>query len=279
MSTVISPQEGSTFYYALLKTNSQDRADVCSLLRFCDVLASVLHDVSEPTVAEQKIHWWHQEIERLQNGEARHPAATIVYPVMRRYSLKPESLMSILQANNNEKFINATNDEEYRQRLLTDYGARLALCASVLLQNTDERPLEWQAVPAWAHAFGTFDRLRQLIYLHHRAYPVLPDSDYQNAGIEPAGLTSPDASTAVSTLLAKHIDYALTQFDTGLKQPPQDDRVLPIYLCGTLRQAQLNEWRKKPLDLLQQYTGLTPLRKFWISLRARPRLRSVRQSA
>lgn len=277
MTSAVTPRDGSTFYYALLKTAPQQRADVCALLRFCDVLASVLHDVSEPAVAEQKIHWWHQEIERLQQGEARHPAATIVHPVIQRYSLATEKFLSILQANNNEKFINASDDDAFQLRLLTDYGMRLELCSTVLLHNTDSTVSDWQAAPEWASGFGTFDRLRQLVHLHHRAYPVLPDSDYQNAGTEPANLVNPDAADTVLALLTARLEQTTAQFHTALTQPMTDDRLTPVYLCGKLRLAQLQLWQKEPLALLEHYTSLTPIRKYWISLRARGQLRSVRQ--
>ena len=72
------PSDGSTLYYALLKVDSTKRDQMIDLLALCKTLAGTLHDVSEVTVAEKKLHWWHEEIERLhgQSGanSARHPA-------------------------------------------------------------------------------------------------------------------------------------------------------------------------------------------------------------
>ncbi|MBX2825414.1 MAG: squalene/phytoene synthase family protein [Gammaproteobacteria bacterium] len=279
MSSAITPREGSTFYYGLLKTASQQRSDVCALLQFCEVLASVLHEVTEPAVAEQKIHWWHQEIERLQTGDSRHPAATIVYPAVGRYALNPEHFLSILQANNNEKYLNAADEDSFQQRLQIDYGARLALCTAVLTETNSDTPTTWTPVPEWAGAFGTFERLRQLAYLHHRAYPVLPDSDYRGASLEPANLlnTDTDSVQVVDGLLKARIERAMAQFTTALQQPLPDERIIPVYLCARMRLAQLNQWQSKPSALLRQYTSLTPIRKLWICWRMRRHLQSVRQ--
>ena len=68
------PRPGSTYYYALRHQPGDVHARVHATLQLIETVTECLLDVTEPTVAEKKIHWWHEEIDRLINAEPRHPA-------------------------------------------------------------------------------------------------------------------------------------------------------------------------------------------------------------
>jgi len=299
------PREGSTMYYSLWRLPAAQRHDVCTLLHFIHTLASSLHDVSEPTVAEQKIHWWHEEVERLGQGQARHPSSVAVQPLVQRYAIQTHDFLPVLQANNQEKFNNASTDTELGERLMQDYGTRLRLCERVLQtpascyqdtitttseqsifkeQESSEQP---SLAPAWAIGLGEIERLRQLVFLHHRAYPVFPDDAYNAVNLPVDKLTQADQQDAVSTLLTQRIDLALAALEEALAGEQAESRAasraaqresaglatsLPLIIYAQLRHKQLLQWRQEPLKLITEYTTLTPVKKFWFTWRLRRQL-------
>ncbi len=265
------PSDGSTLYYALLKVDSTKRDQMLDLLALCKTLAGTLHDVREVTVAEKKLHWWHEEIERLhdQSGTntARHPATSAVTALVKYYAIEAESWYAILRSNNDEKFINAENNETFITRLTTDYGARISLCCQLL----DDAQLPAQQ--DWATGLGLFDRLSRFRHLHGLGYPVLPDSDYAAVGIEPAQIYEPTKQNQVQRLFKPRINDARNHLQIAVKSLEQSDNftaaMLPFLTLGRLRLKQLNLWVTQDVRPSERYVTLTPLRKAWISYRTR----------
>ncbi|MBX2826323.1 MAG: squalene/phytoene synthase family protein [Gammaproteobacteria bacterium] len=266
------PTEGSTIYYSLWRVPHRQRDQVCKLLAFFGTLATTLHEVTEPTVAEQKIHWWHEELERLGHGNPRHPDAVNVAPVLQAQGIRVKEFLPLMQANNEEKFHNASDEADLHHRLEQDYGTRLALCERILQPGTNTgigTPVT-TLQPAWARGVGEVERLRQLPYLHHRAYPVFPDSVYTRYHLAPEELFLPAQREAATQLLKNRIDNAVESLSQALALGSNAGDVhpsLPLRIYAELRKRQLERWHREPLQLLSGSISLTPMRKFWVAWR------------
>ena len=66
----IELREGSSLYYSLLWTDDAVRERLLARLSLVHTLLTTLEEVQEPEVAERKVHWWHEELERLGRGLA-----------------------------------------------------------------------------------------------------------------------------------------------------------------------------------------------------------------
>lgn len=263
-------REGSTLYYALLHTSPAQKQAISALLTLCKTLAETLHDVSEPEVAEKKIHWWHEEITRLYGGEPRHPATKAVARTINEAGIGQALFLSVLEANNSEKFSNADGNEAYSLRLQKDYGARLSVCQHVLTTpHPDDDAATW--LPHLTQGLGTFDRLVQFRRLHHRGYPVFPDSDYSRANLQPEQLYSADHPAAAAALLEFRIQDANEQLQLALsnRELIRGQGLLPFHTVAVLRQAQLADWQRKQFQPDSSYLTLTPLRKAWMAWRCK----------
>ena len=262
-------QEGSSLYYALLHVPAAVQQQLLAVLRLCTVLSNTLNEVTEPSVAEKKIHWWHEEITRLHAGESRHPATQAVEPLLHAYEIEPQCWLAILSANNDEKFINAVDDTEYQQRLQKGYHARIQICSRIL-QGHDHMPSTH-----WAAALGEVDRLRQFHRLYNHGYPVLPDEDYARQSIEPTDVRVAEKRAQVSALFTHRIELTISALQRALSEPDPAMRTgsLPFYTLATLRKAQLDLWLKQALLPSEAYATLTPLRKAWLAWRCRTRYR------
>lgn len=269
-----SVREGSALYYSLLRCDSQQRSTIYALLRVYQTLNDALVEVQEPAVAEQKIHWWHEEIDRLFEQQSRHPDCqrlqnTEGFRRLRECGNTRTRLLEIVAANNNEKFLNAADEDSFRQRMLSDYGNRIAIVLEVL--GTTEPPLAYQEHISLG--LGLFDRLRQSHRLYHRGYPIWPDSLYLEHDLAPDQLlknSTREQSVAlfnsISNRACQHLEQAIT-IATSDKAGCRGAILLTIN--ASLRKKQLTLWCNKSINPLEKYVTLTPLNKAWLSWRCR----------
>lgn len=241
-------------------------------------LSDTLVEVQEPTVAEQKIHWWHEELDRLFEHKPRHPACklltdTAYFAGNSSQSVQKTRLLEIFAANNNEKFLNAPDAASLRKRLLSDYGNRVAILAELL----DGRSVPVSYLENLSMGLGLFDRLRQSHRLHHRGYPIWADSSFEEFGLQPDQLMQPSCIKQTSALFAAAIKDAINHLDGALTVAAAERDncrpVLPLTVNARLRQKQLTLWANKSLNPMEKYVTLTPFNKAWTSWRCRANLR------
>lgn len=65
--------DGSNLYYATIFDNAKSKIIIISLHAFLHELTDIIYECSDPGVAQIKLGWWQEEIERLFNHQARHP--------------------------------------------------------------------------------------------------------------------------------------------------------------------------------------------------------------
>lgn len=292
------PVAGSTSYYTLLHCSDAVRDNVRSTLDLINTISSVLVNVSEPTVAEQKVHWWHEELARLAKGEARHPATTGWFKQHTRqfednsrealYAIKATipQWLNILSCNANERFSNATDDVTFRQRIEEDYSARLRLLA-----HSIDVPYQLSAAAvAAAVAFpdtpaarniiiglGLCHRLRRFNQLQSGGVMVWPDNFYQQHDLQPETLHDDDKRNQLLEMFDRITEDAVQALTRGLADLPAptsqlSDSSIAVLTAANLRQQQMKMWQRNRPDLLRQYQGLTPFRKSLVTWRTRRKL-------
>ena len=240
------PRAGSTSYYTLLHCSDAALSHVRCTLDLINTISSVLVNVSEPSVAEQKVHWWHEELARLARGEARHPATAGWYKNQSRQeqqnnhegqashpeptnhdelrSIKPliPLWLSILSCNANERFSNAADDATFRQRIEDDYTARLKLFAHAL--NGGGRigpatvPRSDAPVPSdIIIGLGLCHRLRRFNQLQSGGAMVWPDSMYKQHELQPENLHDPDKKNQLLEMFDQITEDAVQALTSGLE--------------------------------------------------------------
>ena len=304
------PSAGSTSYYALLNCSDAALDNVRCTLDLINSISSVLVNVTEPSVAEQKVHWWHEELARLANGEARHPATKAWF---QQQSLQQPSLVRtdqtrtdqasneqlrvvkpliplwlvILSCNANERFSNATDDAGFLQRIEDDYSARIKLLAhaleagepSALIAPRTDAPVSNDIVTG----LGLCHRLRRFNQLQSGGVMVWPDSLYQQYELQPEHLHDPDKKNQLLDMLGQITEEAVGALTRGLDELSRhstslnaasriNDSSIAFLTAATLRLQQMKMWQRNRPDLLRQYQGLTPFRKSLVTWRTRRKL-------
>ena len=267
-------------------------------------LASTLDDVQEPQVAEKKIHWWHEELQRQYEGNARHPATVLCQSTLADSQSAMTACLEVVSAMATQRFTPPETQAACDENLVQSYQARLALLAHALTTDDSDLGLTSHPVDA-ALALAKHDQLVQLPRLIHRGLPVFPTEQYQRFNIQPTDLAKhirqsnnatpdtadPSASTSSQPTSLKsipivtdnpgrkqlleeaveHAHNALTQAlnDPEVKRRYRRGQLMPLWRLLVLRERAVRLWRRTHPDLLRERTTLTPLAKLYHAWRNR----------
>lgn len=301
-----TPREGSSLYYSLLWTEASSRQRFLDRLALIHTLNTSLDDTSEAQVVQQKIHWWHDELQRMIDGEARHPACRAVQQELRGNTTARDHALSLLSSTASRRLSNQALESDTDQQIEIDFSARLALLAHSLSQENHDLRLPAHS-RSLARGLGWHEQLARLPHLLHRGLPVFSDESYRQAGLRVTDLVSrirvaghatgqsaPTAESepttevkvercdeqqgatdqAIARLLAETTARSLQD----LQQAIRDNRVrghfrraplMPLWRWIVLRERQLQLWQRQPPNLLRERRSLTPLNKLFHAWRNR----------
>jgi len=242
------PAEGSTAYYALRHYHDTDIDRLHRTLTLSNSIGQCLLEVKDPSVAEKKIHWWHEELERLFKTEPRHPATQGYKPVFQTLppadrELAGQCLLAVLSCHSDERFKNAVTDDEFQQRLIRNYRARLVLvslaCSDKQVVNINDngdgafaikppavKPPTTDCLDPLATGLALTHRLANFHGLFYAGMPVWPDSLYDTYQLTPDQLSRDCPSDAQIEMQSHIITLAienLHQADRLLQTPQQQN--------------------------------------------------------
>ncbi|MEE9332715.1 MAG: squalene/phytoene synthase family protein [Granulosicoccaceae bacterium] len=272
----IGPRPGSSLYYAALYADDDTRDRCLRTLNLISIIANSLLDVQDPAVAQQKIHWWHEELDRLNNKSATHPSLIACQSIHDNHALK-KHCMAVLSAAANERMSPASTEADLSAELASDYYARGALLLDGLNGEPSTPEIMEQLLPDLSTAFSYSGRLRQLRRLLHRGIAVFSDECYQQFDLQPTTLIQYVASTnprneKIDQLIANRVDhaavaYAKAETTLTIDMVKNQPKLLPLLTLTRMRQQQINLWQKQRPDLLREAVTPTPVRKFWLTWR------------
>lgn len=297
---MIKVEQGSSLYYSLLWTDLESRDRFIRRLNLVHALSTTLDDVQEQDVAQKKIHWWHEELERMCQGESRHPSTkdcqAEAINVTKRYPKPSENpflstCLSLLSSVSTARLQPAETIAERDQQLIQNFQARLALLSHAL--SNDSKDLDTATHPEQsAEALAKHEQLTRLPALIHRGHAVFSDETYRAHNVSPKDLaagirvasdmnseTANDDSSlsgipiieekvGKQTLLTSAIEDAHATLikatvSVNVSKRYRNDPLLPLWRLLVLRRKQLALWQKKQPDLLTEHMALTPIAKLF----------------
>jgi len=285
-----SLREGSTLYYATLRMDESDRNKALNALALIQTLSQCLTGVQEPTVAQTKLQWWSDEINRLELNEARHPATKRCAPALANNSAVQTHLNTILDAATAARFDAPEDDEAWREVVQRDYRARLQVIELAVGSDnhTNDTLLNisldaFAMAAAWVHILSTLPNR-----IHHDNI-ALPPSLYQQFTVAPSVLRqhlrvegraaqdtaqSTENDDKINLLLEEAINRAAAALHEAIQSPSYESlhtnkntKALATWLH--IKHAQLILWQKAQPDLLRETMTLTPLKKWYIAFKHR----------
>nr|MBP6726518.1 squalene/phytoene synthase family protein [Thauera sp.] len=89
-------KSGSSFYYSFMFLPPEQRQAITALYAFCREVDDVVDECHDVSLAQIKLEWWRQEVERIFTGTPTHPVGFALQDVLRRFKLPQEQLLEII---------------------------------------------------------------------------------------------------------------------------------------------------------------------------------------
>lgn len=237
---------GSSAYFSVLFTPAELRDPIALLHAWRGEIRNVLKDCSDPGVTRMKLQWWREELQRAVNGEARHPLAQRLMPVMETFNLPSQPFLDMTEAAEDEVRQLATNTlSDLETRCRNDLGALFELIGHCH-GNSDPESLRKTGTNA-----GLIYLVRDL---ETNASRLLPES----LGSEREALKN----------LVEHIRKCHVEGNQMAKMPPG------IAVRTALSMKLLNQLERSDIRGKDRPPRLPPLTKLWIAWRAARKARS-----
>jgi phytoene synthase len=258
---------GSSFYYSFLFLPPERRRAITALYAYCREVDDVVDEVSDPTVAQAKLVWWADEVERLFAGSPTHPVTLALEPHLASYAITRERLLHILEGMR----------MDLQQTRYLDFAALARYChlvagvvgelAAGIFGNHNE------ATYAYARQLGLglqlINVLRDVGEDARRGRVYLPIDDMQRFEVKAADLLNARYTPGFSPLMRFEAQRARAAIREALAALPAEERRAqrPGLIMAAIYAALLDEIEREDFRVLHQRVALTPLRKFAIAWR------------
>lgn len=256
-------------YFALLYTPEEKR-DAATALFLID--AEIRESAQSPNhdVAHTRLQWWRQEIDRLVNANAQHPAARVLSDasIDRRQFAKLHEL--IAAADMDLARMTYLDERELRAYCARSGGAVLELFALLLAPagTLDD------AARSAANRIGSFVRATEALRdVRQDAYDgrlYVPLDALEKHGLKHEDLREKSLSASARELLRALAVSLQSEFDAALAAIPPSVRAYlrPLCVLGELHAALLDAIARRNFDVGAERIELGPIRKPWVAWRA-----------
>ncbi len=266
---------GSSLHYALLFADRDTTPGLLAISALHAEISTIADDCSEPGVAAVKLNWWAEELERLRQGQPRHPVSQAMASAIADHGLDATVL--------DELVTGARMDLEYGTypsfRELSVYCHRLGVTpAQIAVQICGHEDPGSLAV---AHDLGMGLQLVRMLRRLPRHLSggrvYLPEDELTQAGVDRDRLLAGHTDDALTPVLTEHAGRARNFLDNASSRVADSDRMRlrPLLITAVLYRRLLDTIEADGFPLLQRHHHLTPLRKLggaWRTARHQRRL-------
>ena len=257
---------GSSLYYSLRFAQPEAREALIVLHAWLHEVAEIFYQCQDFGVVRLKLEWWSHELQRLFDGEPRHPLAVAM----------AESILTkhpIAQAD-----LQAWVDHQLQllqTRQYPDFAALRAFCAEGYGRTsqiaTQLMGYQHPQTLQYAHTLGIALQLLSLLrYLRRdvlKGRMTLADEDLQQHGLVATGLLQQTDHPNLQAVFAQQAQRIRETFAEAQRLLPAEDQ--QSQRAGLVRAklglSILNTLEKENFPVLQQHVMLTPIKKLMIA--------------
>jgi phytoene synthase len=254
--------DGSNLYYATLFEPEKNKNIIISLHALLHELTDIIHECSDPGIARIKLHWWHEEIERLFQQQPRHPVTRQLMTCLTIDQTLISSINSIIGKFEHFLFVDQVDSLEGILSLYDSTSGELwQQCAIQLKANTSSLKMMrdmgtlYQYIRCLQQPTSYITETRCIIPLN-----IISQDDLLNFSKDRMRQTDIFSPLLIDlrTRLEKNYNDLKTEdkniFEHGL-------------ILNRLALKTCNEVLNDGCKLLNTNISLTPLRKLWIAWR------------
>ena len=258
-------KSGSSFYYSFMFLPPEQRQAITALYAFCREVDDVVDECHDVSLAQIKLEWWRQEVERIFAGTPTHPVGFALQDVLRRFKLPQEQLLEIIDGMamdlSQTRYLDFKGLQLYCYRVASVVG----LLSAEIFGHEHRQTLKY------AHDLGVALQLTNIIRDvgedARRGRIYLPIEDLQRFGVLAKDILEARYSDAFRELMAFQAERAEKFYDQAFAQLPAIDRKAqrPGLVMAAIYRTLLREIAADGFLVLDRRTSLTPLRKVWLA--------------
>ena len=259
---------GSSFYYAFLFLSADKRAAISAFYAFCREVDDVVDEVSDPSVAAQKLAWWEKEVQAAFAGQdlaQRHPVLRALMPYAPTYGITAAHLLAVIQGCQMDLQQNRYLDFPALEKYCHLVAGVVGEVAARIFCYSNPRTLEYAY--KLGLAFQLTNIIRDVGEDAARGRIYLPVNDLQQFGVPVNEITNRVYSDRFKALMQFQAQRAQQLYAEALALlPPEDFRAQkPGLMMAAIYRDLLREIERDGFQVLHQRTSLTPLRKLWLA--------------
>ncbi len=256
---------GSSFYYAFLFLPPHRRAAITAFYAFCREIDDVVDEVQDPSVAAQKLHWWHTEVANSFAGQAQHPVMKALMPLVADFGITAQHLNDVIAGCHMDltqtRYLDFAGLQTYCHLVAGVVGE---VAARIFGQTQDD-------TTAYAHQLGLAFQLTNIIRdvgedaLRRRIY--LPMNEMQQFGVSAQDILQRNDTPAFQALMTFQYQRAQSLYQEALSRLPGADwrSQKPGLMMASIYRTLLKEIADAGFPVLRERVALTPVRKFWLA--------------
>jgi len=269
---------GSSFYYSFRFLPEKQRDAIIALYAFCREVDDIVDEIKDHNVAQTKLNWWREEIQKLFHGTPSHPVAIALQTHIKNFDLAEEYFIEIIDgmAMDLEFDVYPTFKE------LQLYCYRVASVVGLL--SVEIFGYKNRATLKYAHELGMALQLTNItrdVYEDvQRGRVYLPQDELEKFNVTNDDLLAGKTTENVINLLKFQVERANSHYQKAYDLLPKEDRLAQRcgLIMGEIYQATLNEIELDGYRVLEHRIKLTPLRKLWLAWKTARREKKLAKS-
>lgn len=260
---------GSLRYFSLLYTPPEKRDAVTAL--YCidaeirESAQSANHDV-----AHTRLQWWRQEVDRLVNGNAQHPATRLLAAL----SIPRQTLSRlhelVVAADMDLARLTYVNMNELRAYAARSGGTVQELIAAVLLHPDALEEPERAASNRIGAGIRATEMLRDARQDACDGRLYFPLDELQKDGVKLEHVRAREMNASVKAVLARFCKNVAEDLDAAAASIPHDKRshFRPLLVLAALHRRLLQRIAAGGYEIATERIELGPVEKPWVAWRA-----------
>jgi phytoene synthase len=260
-------QSGSSFYYSFVVLPKKQRQAITALYAFCREVDDVVDNIAEPTVAQAKLDWWRDELDRLYQGHPLHPVTQALAHVLEHTDLPKEQLQEILDGMNMDleqnRYVSLKELSLYCYRVASVVG----LLAADIFGHHNHQTQKYAR--DLGMAFQLTNIIRDVREDAERNRIYLPQSMLAEFHVTESDILQLKQTPELSQLLAELASQAKHYYQKAFTHLPDEDRYAQRagLMMAAIYQAVLTEVEQDGFQVMRHRISLPSSRKLWIAFK------------